>query len=254
MAETITYPDAGYGIMPIDSLNRYLKFENQRRATTGITAPASDKKAFWEGTMDSVVKNSAVRAAQNLENKKYDQSVINADRNYGLAQEQMGISRQQLENQEDASKRAGVSSLAQIPLTYMMYDALGLRKPGKKGFFEGITDWGKETFGGNSETASVPYGVVPAEGYTDNSSDIGRDYGYNFDYASGIEAPSLSYDLMSDVPSLMSDVAVSSAPDAMQFASDYVSSAADSVFGDWWTNNDWGEPISAITDIFEFGV
>lgn len=121
MAETITYPENSYGIMPSNSFNKYIRFNNQRRAATGLGATETDKKAFWEGTMDSVVKNSAQRAAQSLENKRYALSELSANRNYELSKEQ-------LENQKSAGNKQAIGSLAQIPLTAMMYDALGLRK------------------------------------------------------------------------------------------------------------------------------
>jgi hypothetical protein len=112
MADTITYPDGGYGIAPADAFNKYQRWQNQRKATTGISAPYADTKAFWEGTMDSAAKNSSARAMQNLENRRLDSTVDYQNR--------------QLEKQDEATKRGIYSGLAAIPMTYLMYDALGV--------------------------------------------------------------------------------------------------------------------------------
>jgi len=139
MAETITYPENSYGIMPSDAFNKYIRFNNQRRAATGLGATETDKKAFWEGTMEGVIKNSATRAAQNLENKRYALSELNSNRSYELQKEQ-------LENQKSASDRSAISGLAQIPMTYLMYDTLGLSKTGKKPLLSRGADWLGESY------------------------------------------------------------------------------------------------------------
>lgn len=210
MAETITYPEGSYGIMPNDAFNKYLRYSNQRRAATGFGATPSDKKAFWEGTMDSVVKNSAQRAAQALENKRYDLSVLNANRNYELSKEQ-------LENQNTASSRQAIGNLAQIPLTYMMYDALGLRKdiPGRKTMFGRFGDWIGEKY-------DQAFGIPTASAW-----EVSSDPSYNSDlmYNTDIGIPSydpgdwwdtsaldLGLDTVRDVGyNMIADTAISSA-------------------------------------------
>lgn len=128
MADTITYPEGSYGIMPNDSFNKYVRFTNQRRATTGIPASPSDQKAFWEGTMESVVKNSATRAAQNLEKQRYASDVA--------------LRTRQLDQADEARKTGAISSLAQYPMTYLMYDALGIgREKGTQSSMGKGLDW-----------------------------------------------------------------------------------------------------------------
>jgi hypothetical protein len=119
MADTITYPGGGYGIMPNDAFNKYIKFQNQRRATTGGGASASDQQAFWTGTMDAVVKNSAQRAMQNLENRRLD-----ADISYKNSM--LGLEGRKIDQADDTRKSQMLSGLAQYPMTYLMYDALGV--------------------------------------------------------------------------------------------------------------------------------
>lgn len=208
MAENVTYPDYSYGIMPNDAFNKYMRFSTQRRATTGIAPSSGDKKAFWEGTMEGVIKNSAQRAAQNLENKRYEQSVINANRNYELSQKQ-------LENQESQSNRNAISGLAQIPMTYMMYDALGLRKdtPGRKSLIEKGWDWTTNAFGlGDNNNFSDDLSSY----YTNVGGDMGGYEGgipYNLinDTDSGIDFSQEALNYMGDFG--LSDYAIPTASD-----------------------------------------
>jgi hypothetical protein len=170
MAEQITYPEGSYGIMPNDAFNKYLRFSNQRKAATGITPPYSDKKAFWEGTMDSVVKNASTRAAQNLENRRFESNV--------------GFQNKQLELQDEASKRGMVGGLAQIPLTYMMYDALGLSRE-KTDPVTGLPIKGKLDRFGNwiSEGWDKFTGIPPQDAWQPTISEGG---GSMVDFDSGI--------------------------------------------------------------------
>lgn len=132
MADTITYPDGGYGILPADSFNKYIRFQNQRRATTGSGASAADRQAFWSGMMDSVVKNSAARASQNLENRRLDATIEYQNR--------------QLDANKDARKGSMIAGLAQYPMTYLMYDALGIGKG--KDHVSKVSQWGDSISGG----------------------------------------------------------------------------------------------------------
>jgi hypothetical protein len=165
MADTITYPESSYGIMPNDAFNKYLRFSNQRRATTGIPASTSDKKAFWEGTMESVVKNSATRAAQNLDRKRYESDVA--------------LRTRQLDQADDARKTGAISSLAQYPMTYLMYDALGIgRKKGEKSLWgkgaDAISNWYSGY--GSSSGIPAPGYEAPVQAIPGMSNSISTDY------------------------------------------------------------------------------
>jgi hypothetical protein len=153
MAETVTYPNEGYGIMPNDAFNKYIRFQNQRRASTGSGASPSDQKAFWEGTMDSVVKNSATRAAQNLDKRRLDATINYQNR--------------QLEQADDARKSQMISGLATLPMTYLMYDALGIGRTGKDGKPTGpstLEKIGSGAWGYGKKLYNTAFGVPPPEG------------------------------------------------------------------------------------------
>ncbi len=163
MAETITYPDSGYGIMPLDTFNQYLSFTNQRKAATGINAPYSDQKAFWEGSMDAVVKNSATRAAQNLERKRLDANIAFQNR--------------QLDQADEARKSQAISGLAQFPMTYLLYDALGIgRKPGEPSTMGSLWDLVKRKFYGDN------YGIMPQQPDAGTPSPTPQDLGVPSEY------------------------------------------------------------------------
>jgi hypothetical protein len=125
MADVISYPDTGYGIMPNNAFNKYMRFQNQRRASTGMGATPSDQQAFWEGTMDSVVKNASTRAAQNLEKKKLDATIDYQNR--------------QLDNADKTRESNMIAGLATYPMTALMYDLLGVNRK------EGTQSWTGKT-------------------------------------------------------------------------------------------------------------
>ena len=129
--ENIEYPSGGYGIMPMDAFSKYRSFINQRKATTGIPASASDQKAFWEGTMDAVVKNTATRAAQNLEQKRFESSA--------------NFQNQMLEMQKDKNVQDMYGGLLQFPAAMLMYNTLGVgRQPGEKSLLSKFGIWGSK--------------------------------------------------------------------------------------------------------------
>ncbi len=174
MAETITYPDSGYGIMPLDTFNQYLSFTNQRKAATGINAPYSDQKAFWEGAMDAVVKNSATRAAQNLERKRLDANIAYQNR--------------QLDQADEARRSQAISGLATFPMTYLLYDALGvgrqpqydpkgnLIKPAEPSALGSLWGFVKRKLSGDN------YGIMPQQPDAGTPSPTPQDLGVPSEY------------------------------------------------------------------------
>ena len=141
--ENIEYPSGGFGIMPMDAFSKYRSFINQRKAATGIPASTADQKAFWEGTMDAVVRNTATRAAQNLEQKRFESSA-----NY---QSQM------LEMQKDKNVQDMYGGLLQYPAAMLMYNTLGVgRQPGDKSWLSKFGIWGGKKW-------QDMYGVPPSQ-------------------------------------------------------------------------------------------
>jgi hypothetical protein len=246
MAETITYPESGYGIMPSSSFNNYLRYSNQRRAATGFEPSTSDKRAFWEGSMDALAKQSANRAALALERKRTEASI-------DAQNKQLALQEQSLENQEDASKRSAISSFASIPLTYMMYKSLGMGGGGKdaqqgtqSGYLDTFGNWvKKKLFPGESYEETS--GAIPMQ----SSVNAYEDYGQTtYDDMGNVTSSPVSQDTYSpledmsiwdSITNYSNDYAIPAATDFIDIGTETlpITEPGTTDFFDWTGTEDW---------------